>query len=156
MTNWNKLDDRAKSILFQGEHRQALDDIAAFATGRRRSRVFGNPSGTGYTVAAGALTTVGFANLPAALLTAAATLPTGAALASPRFARWMAAASRKPNPAAARAHIDRLPAIARSEPLIAADVFSLQQRLLEAFNAAPSRMAAEENNNESNGVERRD
>ncbi|CAB4140025.1 hypothetical protein UFOVP407_2 [uncultured Caudovirales phage] len=156
LTNWNKLDERAKSILFQGEHRQALDDIAAFATGRRRSRIFGNPSGTGYSVAAGAIGTVALANIPAALMTAAATLPTGALLASPRVARWMAALSRKPNERAARAHIARLDSIARSEPLIAADVLSLQQRLTDAFAGSPSRMAAQEDDNESNGVERRD
>jgi hypothetical protein len=156
VTQWNNLGDRAKSLLFQGEHRAALDDIARVAAGMKASTRYENYSRTGIGVAAlGNLFTASLS-----LLTTGASMGAqygaGALLGNARFSRWLAGAGKKPNPAAARAHIDRLPAIARSEPLIAADVLSLQQRLLEAFNAAPSRMAAEENDNESNGVESRD
>jgi hypothetical protein len=45
-TAYSKLSDSGKKVLFDGELRQALDDIATVAVRMKRQERFGNPSGT--------------------------------------------------------------------------------------------------------------
>lgn len=151
MTNWNSLSPRAKAILFQGEHRKALDDLATVFSGMKASRTFANPSGTGYSVWGATNAAMATANPMAFAVSAIGQVGSGALLGSPRIARWLVALSKKPNASAQLAHIGQLTAIARSEPIIANDIFTLQQRLADAF-AQPSalRSAAEEDNNVRN------
>jgi hypothetical protein len=52
MTQWNKLSPRAKDILFQGEHRRAIDDIARVYSGMKASTRYANTSKTGIAVGA--------------------------------------------------------------------------------------------------------
>jgi hypothetical protein len=61
----------------------------------------------------------------------------GKLLASPKFARWLASAPKKPNAAAQLAHINRLTRIATANPVIANDVLGLQERLAKAFTQQP-------------------
>src|SRR3546814_16363386 len=76
----------------------------------------------------------------------------GALLGSPRIARWLTAWAKKPNPSAQLAHINQLTAIARAEPVIANDIFSLQERLATAFaEPLPGRLAVEENDQAGKG-----
>ncbi|MES2904005.1 MAG: hypothetical protein V4696_07455 [Pseudomonadota bacterium] len=159
LTNWNRLSDRAKAVLFDGEHRQALDDLATLASGMREGRRFSNASESSRaTIATASIGTAGASVLagPGAMILASGNLAgqygLSRMMASPRSARWLAALVKKPNPAAQRAHIQRLTALARSEPAIATDILGLQTRLLEAFGQ-PQRLAADGTSQGGEGVD---
>lgn len=145
LTQWAKMSDRAKAVLFQGDHRKALDDMATVIEGSKFARGFDNNSRTGLINTAIAGGAVALADPVSALALTALQYGGGKLLASPRFAKWMAALGRKPNPSAQLAHVKQLEGIARAEPTIANDIFALQDRLASAF-AQPSalRSAAEE------------
>jgi len=144
MTQWSKLSDRAKSLLFNGEHRQAVDDLVRIADGMKGSSQFANTSRTSLGTNALALAGTFWLNPLLALGSAGGQLGAGKLLASQRFARWLARAPKKPNAAAQRAHVRQLGAVMRAEPAIANEVLALQQRLTDAFGAAPARLAAQE------------
>lgn len=150
-THWNSMSDRAKSILFQGEHRAAIDDLVRVMDGMKASSKFANVSKTSLGSSAFATLSSGWLNpiLPIAL--GSAQFGIGKLLARPAFAKWLAAAPKKPNPAAQLAHINKLGAIARAEPAIAANVFDLQERLAKAF-ASPTSLAADEGADPAAGV----
>lgn len=144
LTQWANLSDRAKAVLFQGEHRKALDDLATVFDGSKFSRGFDNNSRTG-------IATSGLGTLAAIMLEpitgtaiAGSQFLTGKLLASPRFARWLAASAKKPNPSAQLAHVNQLTAIARSDPIIANDIFTLQERLAAEFSRSPGSLAAQD------------
>lgn len=144
LSQWASLSDRAKAILFQGDHRKALDDLATVFEGSKFSRNFDNNSKTGLIntgLTSGALALTSF---PLALASTAAQFLSGKLLASPRFARWLAASAKKPNPSAQLAHVNQLTAIARSEPIIANDIFTLQERLAAEFSRSPGSLAAQD------------
>lgn len=148
VTQWDQLSPKAKSILFQGEHRRAIDDVMKVAAGMKAGQQFANTSKTSIGTNITALGGIGLANLPAAIAMAAAQFGGGKLLGSPRFARWVASGAKKPNPAAQLAHINQLAAVAKAEPAIANDVLNLQQKLAEAFIKSPStRAAAEQDQN---------
>ena len=144
LTQWSNLSDRAKAVLFQGEHRKALDDLATVFDGSKASRGFDNNSRTG-------IATSGLGTLAAIMLEpitgtaiAGGQFLTGKLLASPKFARWLAASAKKPNPSAQLAHVNQLTAIARAEPVIANDIFTLQEMLAKEFSRSPGAAAAED------------
>ena len=143
-TRWNQLSPRAKAVLFQGEHRAALDDIAGLSSAMKNADRYNNTSNTGVVVG-GAATAGSFLGSP--LMTAGVIggqLLSGVILGSPRVAKWAAALSRKKNPGAIRDHIARLGNIAKAEPVIANEVLQLQTRLREAFAGTPEKLAASE------------
>jgi hypothetical protein len=146
MTNWTNLDQRAKNILFQGEHRKAVDDFVKVMSGIKGSERFANTSKTGLPVSAAATVSALFSEPVTGAAMATGQLAMGRLLGSPTVAKWLSALFRKPNPQAALQHIERLESVARSQPVLANDIFTLQQRLAEAY-AQPSalRAAAEEN-----------
>lgn len=145
-TQWAKLDSRAKAALFPGiEYRQSLDDIARIADAMKRSSEFANTSRTALAGNGIGLVTMALAGSPVTAGGIAATqYGFGSLMASPRFARWLASAPRKPNGPATLAHINRLGSIAAAEPVIANDVLLLQERLAQAFTQSPQSIAAEE------------
>lgn len=51
VTGWGKLSDAGKGMLFTGEHRAALNDIAKVSSRFKQLNQYANPSGTGQTVA---------------------------------------------------------------------------------------------------------
>jgi hypothetical protein len=149
MTQWNGLDKRAKSILFQGEQRKAMDDLATYFDGLKgASQDFANTSRTG--LATNALATAGTfgIDIVTGALASIGQLGAGKFLSSPTFAKWLAGLAKKPNPAAMVSHIERLSGVARAEPLIANDILTLQQRLADAFAQPQSLRAAAEENDE--------
>lgn len=148
VTHWNKMPGRAKSALFPGaEYRQSIDDLVSITDAQKAAGKLGMGSPTAHLLQAGhvlgrasAFGTSLFINPLASLAIAAdvgGELAVGKLLASPRFARWLASAPAKPNPAAQLAHINRLTAIAAAQPQIANDVLGLQQRLAQAFTGQP-------------------
>lgn len=146
LTNWNELAPEAKNVLFNQESREALGKLARIANEARNTGSYANRSNTaggimGQALISGGSGLLGWKSLGATL---AGQYGAGRLLASPRFARWLASAPRKPNPAAERAHIGRLAAIAAAEPTIGNEVIRLQDRLMQAFANSPQRVAAEE------------
>lgn len=148
-TQWNKLDDRAKAVLFPGkEYRSDLSDIVKIADAMKRSTEFANTSRTALAGNGIGLATMALAGSPlSAGGIAASQFGIGKLLASPRFARWLASSPKKPPGPATLAHINRLTAIATAEPVIANEVLRLQERLASAFTNSPQRIAAEEPGN---------
>jgi hypothetical protein len=63
-------------------------------------------------------------------------------LLNPDFTKWMRQMPNTSNPRVIQAHFNRLDRIAASNAVVAADVRSLQQYLLEAFAQSPTRAAA--------------
>ncbi len=144
LTNWGKIGDSAKAAYFGPEARAALNDLALVAQGSREAGAYANRSQTGGVIAGLATGATFSAGFPVLLATLGAQYGAGRLLASPRFARWVArGATTSLSP---EAYSDRLVRIARAEPAIANDVFSLQQRLTEAFGSSPARLAADERN----------
>ena len=151
-TRWNQLSPRAKAVLFQGEHRAALDDIAGLSTAMKNADRYNNKSNTGVVV--GGAFTYGstFANPLITAGVVGSQLLSGVILGSPRVAKWAAALSKKPNQQAMMAHIARLDNIAKAEPVIANDILQLQTRLREAFTGTPEKLAASEPDQKSQSL----
>lgn len=151
LTDWNKIGESAKAVLFPGETRAALNDLARVAQGTKEAQGYANRSNTsgGIWGNLGVLAASATASPTLAGIGAATQIIGGRVLSSPRFARWLAKAPRKPNAAAEAAHIRRLSAIARSEPAIANDLIGLQDALLRAANDNMSRAAASGENGEN-------
>lgn len=149
MTQWSKLSERAKSVLFVGGHKRAVDDLVRIADGMKGSTKYANTSKT--SLGANALATLGtfWTNPLLGIISPAGQLVAGKLLSSRRVAQWLARAPKKPNLPARKQHVAALSAIARAEPAIANDVLALQSRLLDAFGqgaagSMPARIAAEE------------
>lgn len=134
LTNWNKLSGPAKSQMFGGETRAALEDLARVAQGTKEAQRFANSSNTG-SVVGGVALGANLAGLLAEPFTATASLigqfGAGKLLASPKFARWLA--KMPSNPAMAEKHVRALSKIAANDNAIAADLAGLQRELLGLF-----------------------
>ena len=138
LTNYNSMSARARATLFPQEARQALDDLANVAAGVKRAGQSMNHSNTARAVGVQAAVSGGLLWVEpiTALAGAAGQYGVGRLMASPRFARWLAGSTRVTNPAAQRAYVERLGAIARTEPGISAQVEALQNALLGANDNA--------------------
>lgn len=141
LTNWDKMPDRTRDLLFRGEHRQAIEALARYAEGARGARAYANTSNTG-----GANNATSVARSAASGTAAVGTLGasaalehiTGRLLGSRRFAQWLARAPREPGGVGAWAR--RLGVIATREPALAPDIAPLQA----ALSQAPGRAAAQD------------
>jgi hypothetical protein len=130
--NWRDIAPGAKAALFGKESTDALDAVATVGREAKEAMRFANHSNTTRGLEVGRLLTY-ITALPSLGATVAGQVVAGKLLASPRFARWLASSANKPNAAAQLAHIDRLTAIAASQPVIANDVLALQSRLQASF-----------------------
>lgn len=124
LTNWQKLEPKARDVLFSGPKMGGIrNDLDALARASERirdsSKAFANPSGTagasaGTTMMFGAVGSVMTGNLaPLGIVLGAMASAKGSAhlLTSPKFVRWLAQATRV-SPNGMGAHIGRLSAIA--------------------------------------------
>jgi len=147
LTNWNGMTDRAKSSLFGGELRAALDDLARVAGGRKEAGKSVNFSNTGGPVGwvatgLGGGSAIASGSVLPAMFSVLDGL-SGALLSSPKFARWLA--KMPSNPALAEKHVAALTRIAANDNAIAADVAGLQQQLMSLFSATPRAAASPPN-----------
>lgn len=143
LTNWNKMSGSAKSQMFGGELRAALEDLARVAQGTKEAQRFANTSNTGSTIGNIALggNIVGLLSAPfAATASLIGQYGAGKLLASPAIARWLA--KMPSNPALAEKHVAALTKIAANDNVIAADVSALQSELMGLFG---QRVAASPN-----------
>ncbi len=136
LTHWNGIGETAKLAYFGRDARAALNDLAKVAEGSKASQRFANHSNSGGAV--NAIPEFGL-GLATAGLSALATNVTARMLTSQRMVRWLAGAGKKPNPAAATAHVARLSAIAKAEPALANDILGLQAVLQQQLSGAAPR-----------------
>jgi hypothetical protein len=144
VTNWNGLNPRAKAVLFQGEHRKAVDDIMTAASGMKASARYNNSSNTGATVIGGMTLSSFYGGVLPGVATIVGQTGLGALLGSTRVAKWLSALYRKPNPQAAKAHISRLDSLAKTEPTIGAEIINMKEYLLNRLAASPEKAAAQD------------
>jgi hypothetical protein len=144
VTHWNGLSSRAKAVLFPGaDYRRSLDNLVTIAGSQKGAQQFANVSKTGNAVNGVALLKLLISNPLGFFLLSGTELSVGAALGSPKVARWLASAPAKPNAPALLAHVNRLATIAAAEPAIANEVLAMQERLAGAF--VPKQAAASDN-----------
>lgn len=149
LTNWDKMPNRTRDLLFRGEHRQAIEDLARVAEGARGSRAYANTSGTaGATNSSRLVSDVGrLGSFAGATSTLGGSIVlenlTGRLLGSQRFAQWLARAPR--DPARQEAWARRLTTLATREPAIANDILPLQQALQQAVPRAAANDKPQEN-----------
>lgn len=135
VTNWNKRSDRAKNILFTGEHRAAIDDVVKVLSGMKASTKFANTSKTGIGVVTSTHTIpVMLANPVVGMIDMALQYGSGKLLASPAFARKIAGTPL--NEAGARAYWSRpwVKAMAMKNPVIAGEIMAFQKTILAHAN----------------------
>jgi hypothetical protein len=142
LTNWNKISDRAKNILFTGEHRKAIDDLATVFSGMKSSEKFANRSKTGLYVAGAHTLAVSLANPVLGALDAGLQYGGGKLLASPAFARKIAATPK--NLAGAKAFWSRpwVDNMATKNPAIAGEIKAFQSAFLSHANDNSSAITA--------------
>jgi hypothetical protein len=159
VTNWNKLSDRAKNVLFTGPHRDALNDLATLFSGMKSSGKFANNSKTGISVVASANAGLVWAHPVLGSIAAALEVGGGKLLASPAFARKVAGTPM--NVAGAKAFWSRpwVGAMANQNPAIAGEIRAFQSAFLDHANdnggvhtglaAAPSQSPQQQQGNGS-------
>jgi len=145
LTNWDKMPNRTRDLLFRGEHRQAIEDLARVAEGARASRAYSNTSGTaGASNSSRLVSDVGrLGSFAGATSTLGGSVVlenlTGRLLGSQRFAQWLARAPR--DPARQEAWVRRLTTLASREPQIANDILPIQQALQSAISKSAANEA---------------
>ncbi len=144
LTHWNDMTPAAKSTLFGGQLRAALDDLATVAGGTKGAQKYANFSNTGSPlglVGTSGVAGAGYAHPFLAISALAAQFGGGKLLASPAFARWLA---RMPKDAPKIIeHIGQLSRLAASNPVIATEARDLQRQLVASFASGPTSLAAE-------------
>lgn len=147
LTNWNRMSDKSKGLLFNNQAtRESMDRLARIAESVKESGRFANASNTSGGFAAQLLAGgVGYAigDITGLAVPAATTYLTGRLMASPRFVNWLAKAPRNMTPEASRNYAGRLRGIAAAEPAIAGDISRFSQFLNAANDASPARAAAQ-------------
>jgi hypothetical protein len=96
LTKWQNMSPRAKAILFDGEHRAALDDLVRVVSRGANvealgnsSRTLSNATGIGSIGAAGAMATQGVGAMGAGLATAGALSGASVIFSRPSYVRWV-------------------------------------------------------------------
>lgn len=139
LSNWDRLPERTRNLLFRGDNKQAIENLAVLAEGSRNAARFTNTSNTGGAVNAGnaiqsASAIAGWGSLGGSLVLENLT---ARMLASPAVARILA----RPPVDKARA-IRRFAEAAVRDPAIAPDV----ARFTQALESGSNRAAAQEEN----------
>lgn len=129
-TTWNKMSPEAKALLFDGEHKKAIDDIAAVASRLSNVDAMGNPTHSGHhaTTMAGLMGGLGyiFSGGGAALAgSVGGSYALSVLLSRPAYAKWTAqylklksqtAAPAKALDAALAVQVNRLAQMAQHDP----------------------------------------
>jgi hypothetical protein len=130
LTKWQNMGERQKAMIFDGSHRQALDDamrinsrLANVEALANTSRTLSNVAGIGGIGAAGALMTQGVGAIASALGSAGTMAAASYLFSRPEYVRWvigytrLKAAARTPQQAGKlTAEIQRLGQMAKSDP----------------------------------------
>lgn len=149
VTKWNKLSDRAKNILFTGDHRNAINDIVNVLGGMKASSKFANNSKTGIAVIASTHTLPALiANPVLGALDMALQYGSGKLLSSPAIARKIAGTPK--SIAGARAYWSRpwVQKLANENPAIAGEIQAFQHAFLSHANDNNSFSAAADSQSE--------
>jgi hypothetical protein len=172
-SNWDRLDPRARAMMFGGtEQSQTIDDIARYSARLKDIGAQRNTSNTASHMLAGGFWAETLSHLLSGQpLKAAATIGGAAVtrpvakvfLATPAMRAWTRDALRTAvgtaktgtvSPSAILPLNRRLGAIAANSPAIANDVLGLQEKLAQAFAPAPGQMAAQPTSSDRSGKNR--
>jgi hypothetical protein len=135
VTNWNKISDRAKNILFTGEHREAINDIVKVLSGMKASNKFANSSKTGIGVIASTHTIPALmANPVLGAIDMALQYGGGKLLSSPTIARKIAGTPLSAKGATSYWSRPWVGALARKNPIIAGELMAFQKSILAHAN----------------------
>lgn len=138
-TQWNKLDKRAKAVLFpEAQHRQDLNDLALIFSNMKQAGKYANFSNTalGGNFTATGLTSLagGLPGVVAAALYSGGTFALGKLLASQQIARKLATVAAAKHPDAFRTRVAQLTTLAGRNPALAGDIKELQATILRVAN----------------------
>lgn len=138
VTQWNKVSDRAKSVLLpSAEHRGNLNDIALAMDGMKRAGAYANTSNTSLGINVTALATALFINPLLASAIAGGQFASGVLLSSPRVTRYLVR-RLDASPGAVKSAIAGLGELAKREPgRVASEIAVLQQHLADQFADEP-------------------
>jgi hypothetical protein len=134
VTNWNKISERAKNVLFTGQHRQDLNDLAMLFSGMKSSTKFANNSKTGLYVAGAHTLAVSLANPVLGALDAGLQYGGGRLLASHAFARRIASTPKSLSGARAFWSRPWVGKLAAENPAIAGEIRAFQAAFLNHAN----------------------
>lgn len=151
MTDWNNLSDRAKSVLFQGDHKKAINDLVTVANGMKASTKYANTSKTGLAVSA--LGTVATGNPITALAAGLTQIGIGKLLSSRRVAVRLANMPKTATSATRYWNGPWVDKMARSEPAIASELLGLRDYMVRNLSSNAPRLAASPRMDAQNGVD---
>jgi hypothetical protein len=135
VTNWSKISERAKNVLFTGEHRDAINDIVKVMTGMKASTKFANTSKTGIGVIASTHTIPALiANPILGAIDMALQYGGGKLLASPGVARKIAGTPLNAKGAASYWSRPWVDALAAKNPVIAGEIIAFRKAILAHAN----------------------
>jgi hypothetical protein len=135
VTNWNKLSDRAKNVLFTGDHRDAINDVVRVLSGMKASTKFANTSKTGIGVIASTHTIpMLIANPIVGAIDMALQYGGGKLLSSPAVARKIAGTPLSAKGAASYWSRPWVKAMAMKNPVIAGEIMAFQKSILAHAN----------------------
>lgn len=144
-TQWNKLDARAKSVLFpDAQHRRDLEDLSLIFGNMKEAGKYANTSNTGLSVNAAGVGLSGMsggAGLLAAASYAGGTFALGKLLSSPAIARRLATVAAAKEPNAIRSRVAQLTTVAGRNPALAGDIKELQAAILRVANDNAANMS---------------
>lgn len=129
LTNYNRMQPRAREVVFGREGARAMDQLAQIASARRDAGAFANRSNTGGINASTATGMTLVAGLPAFLGTIGVQKAIGRVMTSPRLVRWLARAPSEPR--AVGRWIGQLDAMARTEtnPALSQGILGLRDAM---------------------------
>jgi hypothetical protein len=135
VTQWNKLSDRTKNVLFTGEHRDAINDLAKIFSGMKASTKFANSSKTGIGVIASTHTVPALiANPVLGMLDMALQYGGGKLLSSPAVARKIAGTPLSVKGATSYWSRPWVKGLALKNPAIAGEIQAFQHAFLSHAN----------------------
>jgi hypothetical protein len=135
VTNWNKLPERSKNVLFTGEHRDAINDLAKVFSGMKASTKFANTSKTGIGVVASTHTVPALiANPVLGMLDMALQYGGGKLLSSPAVARKIAGTPLSVKGAQSYWSRPWVKGLALKNPAIAGEIQAFQHAFLSHAN----------------------
>lgn len=151
VTSWNKISDRAKNVLFTGDHRDSINDIVKVLSGMKASTTFANTSKTGIGVVASTHTIPALmANPIIGAIDMALQYGGGKLLASPSVARKIAGTPLNAKGAASYWSRPWVNDLARRNPIIAGEIMAFQKSILAHANdnVVSSAVASPDTNSE--------
>lgn len=143
LTNWNSIGQSAKNVMFRGENRKAIDQLALIAEKSKAAGKYRNYSNTGLTIMSGATAATALDSFATLGVSLGGQATAGWLLSSPKVAKALLNIAQAKTPEAVNTRIAALSQVAARDPTIRNEVLALQSRLASSLTE-PLRSAATE------------